>query len=100
MPVIFHRLAAAEYVAARRWYARRSTGAEVRFVSAVEAAVQLIDQNPSAGTAFHGPYRWVRVRRFPYQLYFGEVQIGTAVVFAVAHSRRRPGYWRGRPNRP
>src|SRR4051812_27755471 len=100
MPVIFHRLAAREFVAARRWYARRSPRAEAGFAAAVGDAVRSIDADPTAGTPFRGPYRWVRVRRYSYLLYYGPPNAVVIDVYAVAHVRCRPGYWLRRVNRP
>ena len=62
MAVIFHRLATAEFVTARRWYARRSPAAEARFVAAVGAAVAIIKATPDLGATFLGRYRWVRTK--------------------------------------
>jgi plasmid stabilization system protein ParE len=98
--VSFHRLAAAEYVAARRWYARRSPAAEARFVGAVQAEVQQIAANPGAGSPSVGRCRWVKVRRYPYLLHYEQTGPTTAEVYALAHARRRPGYWTRRVNRP
>ncbi len=100
MAVTFHRLAAREFAAARRWYARYSPQAEARFTAAVDAAVRLIDANPSVGATFQARFRWIRVRRYPYLLYYRDTGTGSVMVYAVAHARRRPGYWLGRPNRP
>ena len=33
------------------------------------------------------------LRRFPYTLHYGFDEL-TVTVFAVAHHRRKPGYWR------
>jgi hypothetical protein len=100
MPVTFHRLAAAEFVAARRWYAVRSPAVEARFVAAVAVAVRRIDTTPTGGSPWVGPIRWVRVRRYPYTLYYEEVTPGNMQVYAVAHTRRQPGYWIRRTTRP
>ena len=93
MPVTFHPLAAAEFVAARRWYAIRSQSVEARFVAAVAAAVQRIDTCPAGGSPWSGAIRWVRVRRYQYTLYYEETTPGNVQVYAVAHVRRQPGYW-------
>lgn len=98
--VSFHRLAAAEYVAARRWYARRSQTAEVRFRNAVQRAIEQIENNPGVGSPSVGACRWVRVHKFPYLLHYEQTSATAAEVYAVAHTSRRPGYWRRRVNRP
>jgi hypothetical protein len=99
MSVLFHRLAAREFVMARRWYAVRSSQAEARFVAAVTDALGVIDGNPLLGSPYRGNYRWQRLRRFPFVIYFEPVAAGV-YVYAVAHARRRPGYWLPRVNRP
>jgi hypothetical protein len=100
MPVLFHRLAARDFVTARRWYARRSAQAEVWFVAAVAATLRFVEANPLLAPAYRGNYRWQRVRRFPYVLYFEPIAAGAVYVYAVAHAGRRPGYWLRRVNRP
>ena len=100
MAVLFHRLAAQDFVMARRWYAGRSAQVEARFVAAVGAALRVVEANPSLGSPFRGNYRWQRVRRFPYVIYFEPIAAGTIYVYAVAHARRRPGFWLRRVNRP
>jgi hypothetical protein len=91
--VVFHRLATREFVEARRRYARVDFLIEARFVAAVRAAVQLIDASPHLGSLIRGPYRWVRTRRYSYLLIYELIGPGVARVNAVAHVRRRPGYW-------
>lgn len=91
--VLFHRLAQREYQAARRWYAQRSPQAARRFQDEVAKAVQRIASRPDQGPLYHGVHRWVRTRSFPYLLYYRRVGPDHLLVTAVAHSRRRPGYW-------
>jgi hypothetical protein len=38
------------------------------------------------------------MRRFPYLVVYREVSTGLQVI-AVAHGRRRPGYWKNRASR-
>ncbi|MEX0711297.1 MAG: type II toxin-antitoxin system RelE/ParE family toxin [Pirellulales bacterium] len=94
--VVFHWLAAHEARQADAWYASRSPEAATRFRAAVLAAAHRIADgvrtHPIAGTRFH----YARVDRFPYRLIFCFESPTTARVIAVAHSRRRPGYWRQR----
>jgi hypothetical protein len=40
-------------------------------------------------------YEAQRVARFPYRVYFRSRESGLVIV-AVAHYRRRPGFWRSR----
>ncbi len=99
--VDFHRLAAADFRDARRWYAGRSRVAEGRFVAAVQEAVDRIATDPAGGSpSLVSPARWVRVRRFPYTLHFRPLGPGWVEVLAVAHDKRRPGYWLRRTQSP
>ena len=91
--VLLHRLALREYQTARRWYAQRSPQAAQRFQDEVARAVQRIASNPDQGPIYHVVYRWVRTRNFPYLLYYRRVGPNHLLVTAVAHARRRPGYW-------
>lgn len=96
MNIVFHRLAAREYRAARQWYARRSEDVAASFCTAVDRAVERIAVNASSHPVILGPYRYVRAGRFPYLLIFRPVDSDTVLVLAVAHTSRRPGYWRRR----
>jgi hypothetical protein len=93
---IFHRLAAREYRHARDWYESRSARVGSRFTAAVGDAIARIEQSTDSLAYLIGPYRWVRVRGFPYLLVFREQSPERILVVAVAHARRRPGYWRRR----
>jgi plasmid stabilization system protein ParE len=99
MPTIkveFHRLALKEYDEARKWYAERSAGAAQKFKEAVDEATVRIARAPESLPRMSGPYRWARVRRFRYILVFRPRRPDEMVVVAVAHTSRRPGYWRRR----
>ena len=37
----------------------------------------------------------MRVRKFPYKVVYRNQQDGIEII-AVAHGKRRPGYWKGR----
>jgi toxin ParE1/3/4 len=98
MPAIrveFHRLALNDYDEACKWYSERSAETKQRFKAAVEAAVLRICDGPDLLPLFSNGYRWVRVQRFRYILVFRRSP-GEIVIVAVAHSSRRPGYWRRR----
>jgi plasmid stabilization system protein ParE len=91
--VIFHRLAQRDYQTAYRWCARRSARAAQRFADAIDHAVQQIAGAPDRWPVYRDPYRWVRTRRFQYVLYYRVLDPTHVFIVAVAHPRRRPGYW-------
>jgi hypothetical protein len=68
--VEFHPLAAREFRQSRIWYEQRQRSAALNFVAAVDAAADRIASDPEAHPIVSGPYRWVRVRRFPFRLIF------------------------------
>ena len=90
--VEFHPLAADEAEAAERWYRERNDTAAVRFRRELDRVVEFIAERPEAAPPYIGNTRRFLLRRFPffvvYRVYNGHVQ-----VVAVAHARRRPGYW-------
>ena len=94
--VVFHRLAAREYCSARDWYADRAVEAAENFRLAVDRAVSRISSQSESLPKLGPVYRFARVRRFPYVLIFRERSPESIMVLAVAHTSRRPSYWRGR----
>src|SRR5947208_922432 len=98
--VIFHRLAAEEYRHIRRWYQVRSVTAANRVKQHVFAAVDLIAENPLSGPTWRTPMRFYKVRRYPYVIYYHIIDPTLVRVLAVAHEKRRQGYWIRRLTRP
>jgi toxin ParE1/3/4 len=92
----FHRLADRELAGAQHWYARLSQQTAQRFADEVEDAVQRIAAAPLQWPVYQGNDRWVQVHHFPYVLYYRLVGPNDVVIMAVAHTARRPGYWRRR----
>ncbi len=66
-----------------------------RFVTALNYAIARIGANPALGSPHLRGTRIRRLRRFPFQLVYVIESTGV-LVLAVAHGRRRPGYWRRR----
>lgn len=97
--IAFHRLAAQEYREASKWYAARSSYVAGRFIKAVDAAGSRIATDPKLLPLLVGSYRWSKVRGFPDSLAFRRRNDETVIGVAVAHGRRRFGYWRRRMGR-
>jgi plasmid stabilization system protein ParE len=92
--------AAAELVAAIGYYAEDDLELAIDFDEAVDDRLEMAVKMPGAGRLErHAPerfeLRWYKVRRFPYALLIGTLH-DERVVVALAHERRRPGYWRER----
>ena len=67
-----------------------------RFRSAVDVVLARIVADPDSWPQVGGGFRRIRVRRFPHVLFFKRLDPQTVGVSAVAHTSRRPGYWRRR----
>jgi len=94
--VSFHRLAAREYRKARDWYKARSPETAQRFVESIDRATNRISASLDALPQLTREYRYVRVTGFPFVLIFRLADKDSVMVIAVAHTSRRPGYWRRR----
>lgn len=93
--VVFHPDAEAEMVAAAKFYEARSAGLGADFIAEVERATRALVGYSRVGHRFSRRLRRILLRRFPYGLLY-RVEPDQIFVVAVAHVRRRPGYWRGR----
>ena len=99
--VRFEAEADAEYRAAGRWNEKRRIGLGLEFFDAVDPALAQIVRVPKAGAPAKQlpsdlPVRRAPVKRFPYHVIYLEVLNAEIRVLAVAHDRRKPGYWRDR----
>lgn len=65
------------------------------FLSEFDHGVKDILANPRVGAVFRGTRRRYVLRRFPYSIIY-HLSGDQLRVVAVAHQRRRPGYWAGR----
>ena len=91
------KLAADEFTAAVRWYEEQRPGLGADFYRAVTETTALIETHPEIGTPASADHltRRVLVSRFPYQLVY-RLRPSEIVIVAVAHLKRRPGYWKNR----
>jgi plasmid stabilization system protein ParE len=93
--VRFHPEAQAEYQGALAWYQARSRQAADRFEAETERVLTLVASNPGLFPRYDDEHRFAMLRRFPYSVVYRVLPDGLYVI-AVAHSRRKPGYWHGR----
>ena len=91
--------AVTEAEAAARWYAERSLTAAARFSVELDEAEAAIVERPEAWLLSDDGTRRYLLRRFPFSVVY-RVEDARVVVVAIAHGRRRPGYWKGRSTRP
>ena|SRR5258705_13841394 len=95
MRVRLHREARAELREARRWYYQRSPLSATAFAHAVDNAVSRIVEAPMQCPLSEHRTRKLILQRFPFNIFYlpGESEV---VIVAVAHQKRRPGYWTSR----
>jgi plasmid stabilization system protein ParE len=93
--VQIHPAALEEAEAAIDWYAQRSRRAAEAFLTELRRAIERLSTDPEQFPEFEFGTRRMALRKFPYLLVFRETGDGVEVI-AVAHARRRPGYWKSR----
>lgn len=89
--------AEAELAAAAEWYESRQPGLGVAFVDAVGHVFEGIVEAPQTSPLWKRgyPYRRHVLRRFPYTIIFTVTERSIEVT-AIAHAKRKPGYWLSR----
>ena len=96
MKVSLSAQAELELVEGAAYYAREANQdiAEA-FISEFDRSARLLGEYPKLGTTWRGRIRRLPLRRFPYSIVYSLSQAEVRIL-AVAHQRRRPGFWRGR----
>jgi toxin ParE1/3/4 len=96
-PLLVSAPASLELAESVRWYEERRPGWGTRLFDAVSHTFGLIESHPEIGSPRRSrpAIRQLVVRGFPYIVVY-RVRPDDVYVIAVAHARRRPGYWRNR----
>lgn len=95
MKVIYHDEARREITNAVDYYADRSRATAERLIGDFETAISRIIDNPNAWPPLGRRARRHILAGFPYQIIY-RVEAETIHVYAFAHLKRRPMYWRRR----
>jgi plasmid stabilization system protein ParE len=78
------------------WYRERNSDVADRFIAEVQQTLTHLENLPETGSFVPGVanrnVRRLPVHNFPYQIVFIRLARHIAVL-AIAHDRRRPGYW-------
>jgi hypothetical protein len=91
----FHPEALLEAWEARRWYSERDPRAGASFLAELDHAQEQVKAHPDRWPIYLNETRRYRFRRFRYfMVYHATAQ--RVVVLAIAHAKRRPGYWKAR----
>ena len=83
-----------ELRAAANWYSEQEPGLGEEFLAEIGRTLDSIVQAPERCPLWRPtrPYRRAIVHRFPYFVFYVYAQDKVRVL-AVAHQRRKPGYW-------
>lgn len=98
MAIEFVPEASTELIEAAAHYEAELEGLGDTFVEETERVTQALEDHPALGHALSGPFRNFPLERFPYSVVYVP-EPNRILVVAVAHQRRRPGYWKGRKPR-
>lgn len=94
-PIDFLSGARSDFDESFEWYAERSTQPAVRFAAAVDAALGRVAANPAQFASPDGVHRECPVKKLPFRIVYRLVD-NRVLIVAIAHAKRRPGYWRNR----
>lgn len=94
-PIGFLPEAEQEMLEAARYYESQASGLGADYLSEIERAVASIAESPMTWPKVEGELRRRLVRRFPFGILYRD-EPEEIVIVAVAHLRRKPGYWRER----
>lgn len=95
MQVRFLEEAQNEFFEQVAYYEEQQAGLGARFRASVEAAAALAAVHPMLGSPWVLGTRRIFPRNVPFAIVY-RIESTKLIVFAVAHFRRKPTYWRGR----
>lgn len=94
-PVAFTPAAQQEVIEGQEWYERKAAGLGRRFRDEIDRAATRLAANPLQFPVVLADVRRVRLRKFPYGLFF-RLDDDTVFVIACFHSSRDPREWHRR----
>lgn len=87
--------AESDLIDAADWYRSIAPGLGLRFLNQVSDSIARIEFMPEMFAKVRGDLRRVRVRRFPYGVFY-RVFNDRIEIIAVMHNRRNPTVWQSR----
>ena len=95
----FHPEALLEFEDAVQFYQERGRTLGQRFAMEIRATIAKIVATPDRWRVVEQDVRICRARVFPYAVLY-TIESDFILIVAVAHAKRRPGYWRHRRTTP
>lgn len=90
--LLIHPAAEVDAQSARAWYAERNAVAAAQFLTNLDIAIGRIHGSPERWPRVFGDYRRFILPKFPFSVVY-RIHGNEIEVIAIAHHRRRPGYW-------
>lgn len=94
-PLTFNILALREMHKGFAWYRERNERAALRFLDAFWTAVDEVAEYPQRWPFLDRKHQFRPLKRFPFFLVY-RCEDEVVKVVALAHGKRRPGYWKRR----
>ncbi len=93
--VQFHEEDSEDVESAFEWYFVRSEWAAARFLQVLDEGVRNIAESPTRWPVASFGTRKYLLETFPFVVFYRDFPSAIQII-AVAHTSRRPGFWRGR----
>ena len=85
-----------ELTESARYYAQQANiELGLAFITEFERSVDVLRLHPELGARWRSESRRMPLRRFPYSIIYS-LSNDEIRILAIAHQRRKPGYWHGR----
>lgn len=97
LALLFRPEAGSDLIETRDWYERQQLGLGEAFANSVDETVDRIEAMPQMYAVVFRDVRRVKLRRFPYLIYY-RVSSKLIEVIAVLHGSRDPKLWQERVN--
>jgi toxin ParE1/3/4 len=97
LAVVFRPEATSDLLETRDWYERQQAGLGEAFANSVDETVERIEAMPHMYAVVFRDMRRVKLRRFPYLIYY-RLSSDLIEVIAVFHGSRDPKLWQERVN--
>lgn len=95
LPIVFRPEAETDVLEARDWYEQQRPGLGAQFADALDELMVRIESQPMLYAPAHADVRRVKLKRFPYVVYY-RVLADHVEVIAVLHGSREPRVWQSR----
>ena len=95
----FHPEAVLEFEEAVQFYKQRGRNLGRRFAGEIRTTIAKIVATPECWRILERDVRRCLVRVFPYSVLY-TIEADFILIVAIAHGKRRPGYWRHRLTTP